>query len=64
MKIPSEKLNELGLKGKAKVNITIPEIQNKGSFRIKKAMISSLDISSSCPSDSLVVGVIMGAENF
>lgn len=35
MKIPSEKLNELGLRAKAKVNITVPEIQNKGSFRIK-----------------------------
>ena len=35
MKIPSEKLNELGLRAKTKVNITVPEIQNKGSFRIK-----------------------------
>ncbi|MED5912353.1 ABC transporter ATP-binding protein [Streptococcus anginosus] len=35
MKIPSEKLNELGLRDKAKVNLTVPEIQNGGSFQIK-----------------------------
>ncbi|RRD94840.1 ATP-binding cassette domain-containing protein [Clostridiales bacterium COT073_COT-073] len=35
MKIPSEKLNELGLRDKTKTKLTVPEIQKKGNFEIK-----------------------------
>jgi len=35
MKIPSEKLNELGLRNNTKTELIVPEIQNEGSFRIK-----------------------------
>ena len=35
MKIPSEKLNELGLRDKSKTKLIVPEIQKKGNFEVK-----------------------------
>ena len=35
LKIPSKKLNELGLRDKSKTKLIVPEIQKKGSFEIK-----------------------------
>ena len=40
MKIPSEKLNELSLRGKAKVNITVPEIQNNSIEKSTRGQVS------------------------
>lgn len=44
MKIPSEKLNELGLRDKTKVNLTVPEIQNRGNFEVRNIEFKFSDI--------------------
>ena len=35
LKIPSKKLNELGLRDKSKTKLIVPEIQKKGNFEVK-----------------------------
>ncbi|MGP1505666.1 MAG: ABC transporter ATP-binding protein [Eggerthia catenaformis] len=35
MKIPSKKLNELGLRDKSKTKLVVPEIQKKGNFEVR-----------------------------